>query len=160
MSVATLTERNFNKEYCKNYLRIVDNTFSNTVKSVISTGVKYSSFGNKLTKQQHSMLNKEVSHIFSGLTPILLQSKMVILGSIPQSTQIRLFPLEGNKIIKCKFSMEKRDIYLYDENTKVVITLTESKNGKTTVTTSKYQNISNIVDMDNNWTKNNLRRLR
>lgn len=91
--------------------------------------------------------------MFRSAFPLLKNPVYSALGSVQNSNQIKLYPYGNTGILKFDFKGDSRTVHLYNTRKHTVISITDRVDGDVTVSTSTFQLIQGIADMENNWKK-------
>lgn len=91
--------------------------------------------------------------LFRSAFPLLKNPTYSALGKVQNSQQIKLYPYGRSGIIKFDFKGDSRNVHLYNLQKNTVISVSDSVDGDVTVSTSTFQLIQGITDMEQNWKK-------
>lgn len=142
------------REYLKNKvaLETVSNCFNGTINKFQQLILVYSQLEKSNQLKNNKIKIKELAEkIFEETIVNIKTNDLRKLGSINSNPQLFMYPIGVDKIIKIDFSKgDVRTIHIYEIRNQKTYSLSQSAMG-VTLTSTPFQKIYGIQEMDNNW---------
>lgn len=151
-------EREYLKDYNKERFERCSESFNPFMKefqAMLHAHTVLSSKRKQLDKRSLLVEEKKfkgvVDKLFEQGISTIKESSLKRIGAITQSNQVLMYPYFKEAIIKFDFSKGTvRTIHIYNNVNKLCYSLSQSVD-TITVTSTPYQRIYGIVDMESNW---------
>lgn len=148
-----MKDREYQKAEHRERIATLTKAFNPTLNLLQQITLMYTSSGKTIANAHKKQIQTLTDNMFVQAIPVLKRPDFSALGTVLNSNQIKMYPLEGNNLVKFVFNNESRSIHVYDMKTKRAISLTQNNLGNVTVTTSKFQLVNGISDLETNWKK-------